>query len=302
MLDIPRLRALHAVHIHGSVTAAAAALGYTPSAISQQISKLEQETRTTLLERRSRGVDLTDAARRLVATAERLLALVEEAEVALEEQRGVPYGRLTVAAFPTAARGLLPGVLAELLARYPDLDVRLLEEDPHTSVDLVTRGTVDLAIAHDWDIAPMPASNGLERVVIGGDHCDVLLPAAHPLAVHSSLTRADLSDARWICQPTGSVCHDWLVKTLRASGSEPDIAYHVAEYQTQLALVAAGLGIALVPRLGRGRVPEEVVVRPLTPAPVRGLFALWRKGAARRPAIVEAVRMVSSHWGGGGIG
>ncbi|MEU1630019.1 LysR family transcriptional regulator [Streptomyces sp. NPDC020096] len=297
MLDLGRLRALHAVHTHGSVGAAATALGYTPSAVSQQIAKLERETRTTLLERQGRGVALTDAAQLLVTTAGQLLSIVEEAEVALEERRGAPSGRLTVAAFPTAARGLLPGALAELICSYPSLDLRLVEQDPHVSVDLVSRGVVDLAVAHDWDIAPLPAPDGLERAVIGEDRCDVLLPAGDPLARRDTLVRADLADARWICQPPGTVCHDWLLRTLRASGTEPDVAYHVAEYHTQLALVAAGLGIALVPRLGRGPVPDEVVVRRLEPAPVRGVFAVWRLGAARRPAIVETVRMLREHWG-----
>src|SRR4051812_21510548 len=133
MLDLARLRALHAVHVHGSVGAAATALGYTPSAISQQISKLERETRTVLLERQGRGVTLTDAAHLLVSTAQQVMSLVEAAEVALEEQRGLPAGRLTVAAFPTAACGLLPPVLADLAAHHPQLELRLTEVDAHLS-------------------------------------------------------------------------------------------------------------------------------------------------------------------------
>ncbi|AEW94211.1 MULTISPECIES: LysR family transcriptional regulator [Streptomycetaceae] len=300
MLDLARLRALHAVHVHGSVGAAAGALGYTPSAVSQQIAKLERETRTTLLERKGRGVALTDEAHLLVSTAQRLLSIVEETEVALEQRRGLPAGRLTMAAFPTAARGILPGVLAQLAADHPALELRLVEQDPHVSVDLVARGVVDLAVAHDWDIAPLPAPDGLERVALGADRCDVLLPAGHPLADRAELCRADLTALRWICQPPGTVCHEWLVRTLRASGAEPDLAYQVAEFATQLALVAAGLGVALVPRLGRGPVPEQVVVRPLEPAPVRGVFALWRAKASRRPAIAETVRVLRARWPAGG--
>src|SRR5690348_7467120 len=137
MMDLGRLRALHAVAVHGSVGGAAAALGFTPSAISQQIAKLERETRTVLLERQGRGVVLTDAARELAATAQRVLALVEQAEVRLEEQRGRAVGRLLVAAFATGARGLLPGALADLRVRCPDLDVRLLETDPYLAAELV---------------------------------------------------------------------------------------------------------------------------------------------------------------------
>lgn len=296
MLDLGRLKALHAVHAHGSIGAAATALGYTPSAVSQQISKLERETRTVLLERQGRGVTLTDAAQLLVATAEQLMAIVEKAEVALEEQRGKPSGRLTLAAFPTAASGLLPAVLAELTASCPALELRLLEVDAHLSVDLVARGVVDLAVAHDWDIAPLPAPEGVERCVIGNDACDVLVPAGHRLAGRERLVRSDVAAERWICQPPGSVCHDWLVRTLREAGREPDMAFQVGEYGTQVALVAAGLGIALVPRLGRGPIPEGVRVLPLEPAPVRRLYALWRQGAARRPSIEVAVATLRARW------
>ncbi|MBH5334995.1 LysR family transcriptional regulator [Streptomyces pactum] len=296
MLDLSRLRALHAVAMHGSVSAAAVALGYTPSAVSQQIAKLERETRTTLLERRGRGVVLTDAAHHLVEAAEQLLALVERAETALEERRGRPTGRLVIGAFASAARGLLPPVLARLGRDHPSLDARLVEVDPHLSPDLVARGVIDLAVTHDWDISPLPAPEGVERAVIGDDPSDILVPDGHPLAALPVLGRADLAGRRWICQPPGSVCHDWLVRTLRADGHEPDLAYQVAEYHSQIALVAAGLGIALVPRLGRGPVPAGVVVVPLDPTPVRRLYALWRPGAARRPAITEAVRALRAHW------
>ncbi|MGW3566352.1 LysR family transcriptional regulator [Streptomyces sp. NPDC000941] len=296
MLDLARLRALHAVSVHGSVSAAATALGYTPSAVSQQIAKLERETRTTLLERQGRGIALTDEARHLAATAQQLLAIVERAETTLEERRGLPSGRLMIGAFATAARGLLPSVLAELAARHESLDTRLVEVDPHLSVDLAAQGVVDLAVAHDWDIAPLPAPEGLERAVIGDDLCDVLVPAGHPLAGRGPLRREDLPGQRWICQPPGTVCHDWLIRTLRASGHEPDLAYQAAENHTQIALVAAGLGIALMPRLGRGPLPDGVLALPLEPVPVRRLYALWRTGAARRPAITETVRLLRAHW------
>jgi DNA-binding transcriptional LysR family regulator len=296
MLDLQRLRALHAVSVHGTVGAAAAALGYTPSAVSQQIAKLERETRTVLLERRGRGVRLTEQAEQLAATAQELMVIVERAETELEERRGLPAGRLTVAAFASAARGLLPAVLADLAARHPALDTRLTEIDPHLSVDLVAKGAVDLAVAHDWDIAPLPAPPGVEQAVIGDDLCDLLVPAGHPFAGRPTVRREDLGGQRWICQPPGRVCHDWLVRTLREAGHEPDIVHQAEENPTLIALVAAGLGIALIPRLGRGTLPEGVVEVPLDPLPVRRLYALWRSGAARRPAIAETVRTLQTHW------
>lgn len=296
MLDLARLRALHAVSVHGTVGAAATALGYTPSAVSQQIAKLERETRTTLLERRGRGVALTDEALLLVETAGQLMSLVERAETGLEERRGVPAGRLAIAAFASAARGLMPRVLADLAERHPALDARMSEVDPHLSVDLVAKGAVDLAVAHDWDIAPLPAPPGVEQAVIGDDLCDLVVPVGHRLAGRSPVRREELRGERWIAQPPGLVCHDWLVRTLREAGCEPDIAHTAEENPTLVALVAAGLGIALIPRLGRGPLPAGAVTVRLDPLPVRRLYALWRTGAARRPAITATVHSLRSHW------
>ncbi|WP_328538668.1 LysR family transcriptional regulator [Streptomyces sp. NBC_00344] len=296
MLDLPRLRALHAISVHGSVAAAAAALGYTPSAVSQQITKLERETRTTLLERRGRGIALTDEALHLADTAQQLLSIVEHAETTLEERRGLPAGRLTIAAFASAARGLLPAVLAELAVSHPSLDARLSEVDPHLSVDLVAKGVTDLAVVHDWDISPLPTPEGVEQAVIGDDGCDLLVPEGHPLVGRTGVLREELARERWICQPPGRICHDWLVRTLRSSGHEPDIVHQAEENHTLLALVAAGLGVALIPRLGRGPLPPGVVAVQLDPVPVRRLYALWRTGAARRPAITETVRRLQEHW------
>ncbi|MFG3093435.1 LysR family transcriptional regulator [Streptomyces sp. NPDC048202] len=296
MLDLQRLRALHAVSVHGSVGAAASALGYTPSAVSQQITKLERETRSVLLERDGRGVRLTAEARQLASAAQEMLAVMERAETELEQRRGVPAGLLTVVAFASAARGLLPGVLAELAVRHPALDVRLSEVDPHLSVDMVAKGAVDLAVVHDWDIASLPLPPGVEQAVLGDDPCTLLVPRTHPFAGRSSVRRAELGGQRWVCQPPGRVCHDWLVRTLREAGHTAEIVHQADEKPTLVALIAAGLGIGLVPRLGRGPLPPGAVELPLDPAPVRRLYALWRTGASGRPAIVETVRALREGW------
>ncbi|MDR3032377.1 MAG: LysR family transcriptional regulator, partial [Kitasatospora sp.] len=285
MMDLGRLRALHAVAVHGSVGGAATALGFTPSAISQQIAKLERETRTVLLERQGRGIQLTDAARQLADTAQRVLALVEQAEVTLEEQRGRPAGRLLVAAFPTAARGLLPAVLAELHTGCPELDVRLLESDPYPAAELVARGEVDLAVVQDWATVPLPVQDGLDRLDLGTDPVDLLLPAGHPLAALDAVPVTALRGQRWISVPPGNICHDWLLRTMRETGEEPDVAHRVGEFQTQLALIAAGLGLGLLPRLGRGPLPPGVAARPVTPELVRRVHVLWRTQTSRRPAV-----------------
>jgi DNA-binding transcriptional LysR family regulator len=296
MIDLGRLRALHAVAVYGSVGSAAEALGYTPSAISQQLAKLERETRTTLLERRGRGIVLTDAAQQLAATAAQVLQLVEDAELTLEEQRGEAIGSLVIAAFPTAARGLLPVVLPRLLRDHPALDVRVAETDPYQAVAAVARGEIHVAVVHDWHNSPLSLPEELSRVKLGSDPADILVPTSHRLAGKESVRADDLVGERWICQPVGSICHDWLVRTMRKTGVEPEVVYSVAEYQTQLAMLAQGIGIGLLPRLGRGPVPAGVTVVPLTPAPSRRLYAIWRTATTRRPAITATLAALKSAW------
>ncbi|MEO3811262.1 LysR family transcriptional regulator [Sphaerisporangium sp. B11E5] len=289
MLDLHRLKALHAVATYGSVGAAAEALMVTPSAISQQLAKLERETGATLLERSGRGVRLTDAAGVLAQHAERILALVETAEADFEALRGAVVGRLSVAAFPTAARGLMPQALKELTMRHPELDVVLYEREPERQVREVARGELDLAVVQDWLNRPMATPEGLSRATLFDDVVDVVLPAGHPLAGHKEIDLADLRGERWISSSPGTVCHDWLVFTLRTASLEPDFSCVADEYPTQIALVGAGLGCTVVPRLGRGVLPPEVRVVPVRPRPTRRIYALWRTDAARRPAIRAAV-------------
>lgn len=296
MIDLGRLRALHAVAIYGSVGSAADALGYTPSAVSQQLAKLERETRTVLVERRGRGIVLTDAALQLAATASQVLQLVENAELTLEEQRGQAIGSLVIAAFPTAARGLLPAVLPRLIGENPALDVRVTETDPFEAVAAVNRGEVHVAVVHDWHNTPLTLPDELSRVKLGSDPADILVSATHRLAGKESVRADDLVGERWICQPVGSICHDWLIRTMRKAGVEPDVAYSVAEYQTQLAMLAQGIGIGLLPRLGRGPLPDGVVAVPLQPAPSRRLYAVWRTATARRPAVAVTLAALKAGW------
>lgn len=294
MLDLDRLRALHAVATHGSVSAAAEALHVTTSAVSQQLAKLERETAHKLLERNGRGVRLTDAAKLLVAHAERILSLVELAEADLEAYRGIVAGEMTIAAFPTAIRGLIPAALSELHAAHPRLRVRVCECDPAESLPLISRGDVDLAIVKDWNNEPLPVPEGLAKGMICEDAADVALPADHPLAGRDVVALAELAGDRWISSTPGSICHDWLVHTLRSLGDEPQVDHMAYEFATQLALVAAGLGNAVLPRLGRCDVPEGVRLIALEPALTRCVYAVWREEAARRPVIRAALDALRS--------
>jgi DNA-binding transcriptional LysR family regulator len=289
MLDLDRLRALNAVATYGSVSAAADVLHVTTSAVSQQMAKLERETGQKLLERYGRGVRLTDAAELLAAHAERILAMVEEAESDLEAQRGAVVGELTVAAFPTAARGLLPRALHALRVEHPRLQVCLREHEPHSTVPLTVRGEIDLGVVQDWFNVPIAIPEGLVKAPLVDDIADVALPAGHKFAERDIVDLGELCDDTWIAQSPGAICRDWLVHTLRSAGLEPLVTHTANEYATQLALVAAGMGAAIVPRLGRCDVPADVRIVPVRPTLTRHVYALWRAEAARRPAIRATV-------------
>jgi DNA-binding transcriptional LysR family regulator len=289
MLDLDRLRALSAVATYGSVSAAADVLHVTTSAVSQQVAKLERETGHKLLERNGRGVRLTDAATLLASHAERILAMVEQAESDLEAQRGEVVGELAVAAFPTAARGLVPAALRTLGRRHPRLRVALREQEPHATVPLAVRGEIDLGIVQDWFNVPLAVPDGLVKASLLDDVADVALPPGHPLGDRPVIDLGELHAESWISASPGAICRDWLVHTLRSAEMEPRVAHTADEYATQLALVAAGLGAAVVPRLGRGDVPSGVHIVPVRPSLTRHVYAIWRAEAARRPAIRATV-------------
>jgi molybdate transport repressor ModE-like protein len=289
MLSLDRLKVLGAVARHGSVTRAAAALHLSTSAVSQQISKLEHETGQRMLERQGRGVRLTPAGELLVSHAEPILALLERAEADLEGHRGAVAGHLTLAAFATAARGLAPAALRALHREHSELVVELHELEPDDAIDRVGRGDVDVAVVQDWANAPLALPDRLRRAPLLDDVVDIALDAEHPLASRKSVEFDEIADEPWISWTSGFVCHDWLVHTMRTRGFEPRIAHQASEHQTQLALVAAGLGVAVVPRLGREPLPDGVVFVPVRPTFVRHVYAIWRENSARRLAINATV-------------
>lgn len=297
MLNLERLRVLHAVCTTGSVRAAAEVLHVTTSAVSQQVARLEREVGQRLLDRHGRGVRPTDAALLLSDHAAKLLAQVELVEADLAGYRGAVAGTVTIAAFATAARGLMPTALRSLRDKYPDLTVRLSEAEPDIAITALRRGDIDVAVVQDWAEAPLPIPPDLSRTPLLDDVLDVALPADHHLANRESVDLADLVDENWISWTAGQICHDWLTHTLRAKGIGPRITHTASEHSTQLALVAAGLGAAIIPRLGREPTADMVRFVPLTPTPIREVSTLWRSSTTTRPAIratLQALRSAAS--------
>ncbi|WP_261565370.1 LysR family transcriptional regulator [Frankia gtarii] len=296
MLNLERLRVLCLVARYGSVGAAADMLHVATSSVSRQIAKLERETGTDLLLRHGRGVRLTDAATLLVDHAERIPSMMGEAEAYLHAQLGKVVGTLTVGAFPTAARGLLPAALRLLGERHPGLAVRAEEMDFRRPLVRVGRGELDPGLVQDWENAPMTLPDGLHRTMLMADVAEVALPADHPLAGPGRdwIAVDEVPGERWISRTVGSTCHDWLVHTLRTHGAQPRIEHTVIEYPTQLAMVAAGMGLAVVPRLGQGPVPAGVRVLPLRRGPRRSPrdgFSAAPGGERMRPRDTASPRI-----------
>jgi len=289
MFNLERLRVLHEISVHGTVGGAAEALYVTTSAISQQMAKLERETGQQLLFRSGRGIRLTDAGRLLAGHAEQVLSLLEVAQADLEAHRGLAVGELLLSAFPTAARGLFPAALTVLKAEHPQLRPRLTELAAEVSVPRLVRGDLDLAIVLDWHNRPLSLPAGLAQAPLLEDPIDLAMPAGHPLAGRSAVELRDVAEEEWVSWPEGELCHEWLMRTLRAEGIEPRLSHTAEEHHTQLALVAAGLGVAVTPRLGRGPVPQGVALVPVHHTLRRHIYAVWRQDADRRPSIRAAV-------------
>ncbi|MDT0486729.1 LysR family transcriptional regulator [Streptomyces doebereineriae] len=294
MLNLERLRTLDALARHGSVSGAAEGLHITTSAVSQQMSKLEREVGQQLLAKNGRGVRLTDAGRLLADHAARILSQVELAQSDLEAQRGQVVGDLRIAAFPTAARGLFPAALAGLRSAHPGLRISSSEMEPESSVLAVIRGDYDLAVVLDWYNKPLPMPDGLVKASIVDDTADVAMPATHRHAHRSEVDLEDFADDDWVTWGESEFCHEWLMHTLRSKGIEPRVAHRAEEHPTQIALVGAGLGVCVAPRLGRGPIPEGVRTVPVRQSVSRHIYAVWRADADRRPSIRAAVEALKS--------
>jgi len=304
MIDLEAVVALRAVATNGSVAAAADALGFTPSAVSQQIKRLERGTRVALLERAGRGVVLTDAGRHLVTSSATVLADLERLEADLHLAGRGPgadgaaarriTGEVRIGAFSTAVRGLLVDVLPRLREEHPDLRVPMRESEPWETIALVASGQRDLGIVHRWGGVALAMPDHLIETPLFTDVADVILRREHPLAGRTELTPADLAEEEWVATFDSTICRQWLRRLFDGVSNAPRIVHESMEFENHLELVRAGLGIALVPRLGRSPLPDDLVAIPTAqPASVRGVAAVHRRSQADSPAlqaVLDAVR------------
>src|SRR6202161_4279275 len=198
MIDLVALDALRAVDSRGSVVAAADALGFTPSAVSQQVKRLEKQTGVPLLERVGRGVMLTRHGRDLVAQGPRLLDDLEELQSGLHQQAGTVAGHVRLTSFSTAMRGLVAPALPPVLAAHPDLRVTLTEREPWDTVSLVASGQADLGVAHSWGDLPLAVPGHLARTALRRELARVIVPRGHALAGRAVVTPRRLAGAELV--------------------------------------------------------------------------------------------------------
>jgi DNA-binding transcriptional LysR family regulator len=284
MLNVARLKVLKEVAYRGSLSSAAEALSYTQSAVSQQIAALEAETGMALLERHPRGVSLTAAGQTLVGHAEGILARLDTAEAALSAIAGLRGGRLRMASFPTAGSTLMPVAIASFRAVYPDVELTLAEGEPEEIVPRLRAGELDLALLFEFDDEE-PLPEDLACAPLLQDPMYLALPRDHRLAGKAKLRLSELQGEAWVQTSSSSPCARHVVRCCHAAGFEPTVSFESDDYQTVQGLVAAGVGVALIPQLALSVVREDIVIRALSPAPpVRQVIAAAPEGARLVPA------------------
>lgn len=284
MLESGRLRALREVARRGSITAAADALGYTTSAISQQIAALEREVATVLVERGPRGVKLTEPGRVLAAVAEEVLGRLAAAELELQALAGVRSGLLRLGWFATAGSTLMPQAMALFEQRYPDVQLDLFQGDPDECVPRLRNHELELALVYEFDLEP-PLPTDIDQVVLLEDPLHIGLPPGHPLAERERVRLQDLAQERWIQGVRHGSTVDVLPRACRIAGFEPRIAFQTDDRIAVEGLVAAGVGVALIPRLTVPTVRGDIVVRPLEARGLtRTVLAVPAPGSYRPPA------------------
>jgi len=292
MLDVKRLRVLREVARQGSFSAAADALSYTQSAISQQIAALERETGTTLVDRGARGINLTDAGEALVRHADAILTRIIDAEAELEAIAGLRGGRVRVASFATAGSTFVPHAIATFHELHPAVEISLREADPEESVPALKAGQLDIAILFE----PHGAGDltDVEKVHLLEDPMSVVLPENHPLASKAKVRLKDLEGEAWVQTTASCPCGLIVADHCRAAGFEPRVAFESDDYLTVQGLIAAGVGVALIPSLGLAAYRPDVAIRPIAGAtPKRDIYAVTMPSGRRSPATQAMLEVLA---------
>ena len=294
MLDLRRLRILHRLAERGTIAATAEALHLTGPAISQHLAALEREAGAQLLEKRGRTLALTPAGRLLVSHAGIILDDLSSAESALAALTGRGTGTVRVAAFPSAARALVPPAWAAL-REHPEgpVALRLAEHEPDEAVAALVRRDVDVAVVHSYSLLPRNVPTSCDQCRLLDDPVLLALPpalaAARGLVPNESVALAEFAGEQWLVPRPEESCHEMIQRACGAAGFVPDTVAEATDFAVLTALVTAGAGVALVPRMALPAGPLAVSLHPPRDPVTRKVFALTGPGAARRPDVARAL-------------
>lgn len=294
MLDVRRLRILQHLDTYGTVAATAEALHLTAPAVSQQLAVLEREAGVPVVEKQGRTLRLTPAGELLVAHAEVVLGDLAAAESDLAALRGGRHGLVRVAAFASAARTLMPAVWRRLAD--DSLTLQLVEQEPEDALEALRKRETDLAVVHGYTVLPRNFPAGCEQSTLMDD--PVLL-ALHPdhadrLGVREgeSVDLARLADSPWLTPGPEASCYEMIQRTCGAAGFVPSIRARSSDFSVLIALVSAGAGVALLPRLALPAASGPISLHPLVRPVTRTIFTVSRAGTARRPDIRRLVTLL----------
>lgn len=292
MLDTRRLWIYSAVVEEGSFTAAADRLYLSQSAVSQQMAILEREVCVPLMERVPRGIRLTPAGKLLAERAKSLLNMMSSIEQEMHRLVDRP-ARVRLGAFPTAGAHLIPLAVKAYRQRHPDAQIVILPAQVGDVAAKLRDGEIHVGLGWDYDFAPRPDDEGLQRVHLLDDPLRLVLPAGHPLAERSELALLDLAEEPWVVRSHRAPYADAFEAMCRIAGFEPDIVFRTDDYQSVQGLVAAGIGAAVVPELSLAAQRPDIVIRPLAaPRLSRRIAAMTLPEANRDPIVVRLLRVL----------
>ncbi|WP_168581727.1 LysR family transcriptional regulator [Gephyromycinifex aptenodytis] len=292
MIDAAGLRVMRAIAQEGSFTGAAISLGYSQPAISQMVRRLEQRLGTVLVERVGRTIRLTEAGAVLARHAVPVLSALDAAEEEVAAIAGLRAGRVRLMAFPSSCSTLVPGALALVQQRFPDVSVHFTEAEPSESLLALRNGECDLAVAFSYEGSDLVrGETDLDAFVIHhllDDPVRCAVPADHPLADAAVMDLADLANDRWIAGCPR--CRGHLLTLCDAAGFRPEVDFETEDYVAVQGFVAAGLGVALIPDLIlRSITHPDVRVIPIDPASHRAVYIVTTPDLARVPAVAATI-------------
>jgi DNA-binding transcriptional LysR family regulator len=267
------------------MAAVADALHLTPSAVSQQISQLEEEVGLALTERQGRGVRLTAAGEVLVSHTERLLTILDEAKSDLALIRKQVAGKLRVATFPTVAAALLPAVIQSLAVDYPYLEVMIQEMEPADGLAALGSWGADIAFVDDLTIQLGRKEQTVEQLHVVNDLLYALLPHGHRLASKSSVSVAELKDEKWALDSASSFYAEFVVNLCRRAGYEPKVNAECRGFEIIGSMVQGGCSVSVIPGLRLAqKIPGTRAVK-LRPEVSRRISLAYRRGDRKNPAV-----------------